>query len=149
MNFIVLLALVGIGAVSVTGTNTREVTATVGESVSLDFDYNGPTNVRFNFLKDRRYFKADRRRIFQRLGRIYISKVAESDSGAYQMIVRGNRVYYNKGIILKGKNLVYYYCNLMYFICIFVFMYLLVFCMYFMFYSIFYYLQCYLMMTIQ
>lgn len=121
MNLIVLLALVGIGAVSVTGTNSREVTATVGKSISLDFDYDGPTNVRYNFYKDRRYFKADRRRIFQRLGKIYISKVTESDSGSYQMIVRGNRVYYNKAIILKGKNPVYYCCNFMYFICIYVF----------------------------
>ena len=105
MNLIVLLALVGIGVVVVNGTNTREVTATVGESVSLDFDYNGRTSyIRYNFLKDRKYFKADRRRIFQRLGRIYFSKVTESDAGVYQMIVRGNRVYYNKAIILKGKN---------------------------------------------
>ena len=128
MNLIVLLALVGIGAVSVNGTNTRVVTATVGKSIRLDFDYDGPTYVRYSFFKDRKYFRADRRRIFQRLGRIYFSKVTESDSGVYQMIVRGNKVYYNKAIVLKGKNNsiiaamhIMYVCILL--VAIFVFMY--------------------------
>ena len=125
MNLIVLLVLVGIGAVSVTGTNTREVTATVGKSVSLEFDYNGPTSyVRYNFLKDKRYFRADRRRIFQRLGRIFFSKVTEADSGVYQMIVRGSRVYYNQAIVLKGGLRIVFTCILYFFI-------LLLFCMYF------------------
>ena len=119
MNLIVLLALVGIGAVSVNGTNTRVVTATVGKSIRLDFDYDGSTYVRYSFFKDRKYFRADRRRIFQRLGRIYFSKVTESDSGVYQMIVRGNKVYYKKAIVLKGKN------NSIINVCI-----LLVFCIY-------------------
>ena len=103
----VLLTVVGIGAVSVYGTNyvTREVTATVGESVTLDYDYKGTSSyVRYSFLKDGRYFRADGHRVFKRLGRIYFSKVTELDAGVYRMIVRGYRVYYNKAIVLKGKD---------------------------------------------
>jgi len=107
MNLIVLLGLVSFGAVAVSSTYTniqKVVTATIGESVGLDYDYKGPRRyIRFGFFKDRQYFKADGHRTYKQIGRIYFSKVTESDAGTYRMIVRGRNVYYNKAIVLKGK----------------------------------------------
>ena len=116
MNLIVLLGLVGIGAVLASGTNIQKVvTATVGESVRLDYDYNGPRSyIRFHFFKDRQYFRADGRRTFKQLGKIYFSKVTLADAGTYQMIVKRRYVFYNKAIVLKGKNQSCYCYKLVY-----------------------------------
>ena len=99
-----VLAVVGLGAVLVGATYTNdEVTATVGKSVNLDFDYKGRTNVRYYFTKDGRYFRADRRRVFQRLGRIHFSKVTEYDAGEYRMVVKGYRLQFSKAITLTSE----------------------------------------------
>lgn len=99
-----LLVVVGLGAVLVDATYANyEVTATVNKPVNLDFEYKGKTNVRYYFTKDGRYFRADRRRVFQRLGRIHFSKVTEYDAGEYRMIVRGYRLQYSKTITLTGE----------------------------------------------
>lgn len=98
-----VLVLVSVGVVLVSADYGNEISATVGQSVALNYDYKGPNNVRCYFLKDGKIFRADRRRVFQRLGRIYFSKVIEADAGVYRMIIRDRRVYYNKAITLTGK----------------------------------------------
>lgn len=103
-----VLVLVSLGAVLVNADYSSKVSATVGKSLALNFDYKGPTYARYYFLKNGRYFRADRRRVFERLGRIYFSKVLAWDAGVYRMIVRDvrsyNRIYYNKAITLTGEH---------------------------------------------
>lgn len=95
-----VLALISLGAVLVSADHINEVSATIGSSYGLNFDYRGPTYVRYYFTKDGRGFSADRHRVFQRLGRIYFSKLSQLDAGVYRMVVRG---YYNQAIKLTGK----------------------------------------------
>ena len=82
-----VLALFSLGAVLVSAHNYNidEVYANIGQS------------------KDARYFRADRRRVFQRLGRIYFSKITQSDAGVYRMVVKGTRIY-SQAIKLIGKH---------------------------------------------
>jgi len=88
------------------GVDTSIVNTVNGRSCYLRYDYNGPTSqVRYYFTKDGRPLRAERSRVVYRLGRIYIAKVAESDAGTYRLVVRGRGVYYNKEIVLNGKNL--------------------------------------------
>jgi len=100
-----VLALFSLGAVLVSAHNYNidEVYANIGQSYGLNFDYHGPKNVRYYLTKDARYFRADRRRVFQRLGRIYFSKITQSDAGVYRMVVKGTRIY-SQAIKLIGKH---------------------------------------------
>lgn len=106
LNCCVLLIFVSLCAVlvSVESSAAREVTATVGHYSALNFNYRGRTTyVRCYYLKDGRFFRADGHRVLQRLGRIYFSKVAITDAGVYQIVVRGYRTYYKEAIKLIGK----------------------------------------------
>lgn len=102
-NFVVLV-VVGLSAVLVGATYTNEeVSATVGKPVALNFNFYGKTNIRYYFTKNGKFFRVDRRRVFQRLGRLYFSKVTEYDAGVYQMIVRGYRTQYSNKITLTSE----------------------------------------------
>ena len=101
-----VLVLVSLGAVLVSADNIREVSAVVGHSYGLNFDYRGPTYyIRYYFTKDGRSFRADGRRIFQKLGRIYFSKFTSWDAAVYRMVVtRGYKKIYEQAIKLTGKH---------------------------------------------
>lgn len=98
-----VLAVVSLGVALVGATYTSKVSATVGQSIALKFDYNGPVNARYYFVKNGKYFRADRRRVFTRLGKIYFAKVTEYDAGVYRMVVRDYRTQYNRAVTLTGE----------------------------------------------
>ena len=100
---LVIIVTISVYAVLVSSGYTSEVTAHVGESVTLNFDYRGPTYNRYYFIKNGRYLRADRRRIFERWGRIYFSKVTEYDAGVYRMVVRSSRLQYTNPIKLTSE----------------------------------------------
>jgi len=100
--FVILVALSSV-VICTYGIDAGVVDTTSGRSCYLRFDYTGPrSRVRYYFTKNGRLFRADRRRVFYRLGRIYFSKVTESDAGTYRLVVRGYGVTYTKEIILNG-----------------------------------------------
>jgi len=101
---LVALSLLAIGSY---GTSyERLIVATkIGNSCFIRFNYNGPTsNVRYSFTKDGRPLRPIKGRLLYRLGKIFIVKTIESDSGTYRLIVRGHGKVYSKEIVLKGES---------------------------------------------
>ena len=84
MNFFYILVIAGGCAFIGYAQSDDTVTAVQGEPLILNFEYRG-LSLRHVYTKDGNDFQPDRRRIFQRLGRIYFSRVLPSDSGAYRL----------------------------------------------------------------
>ena len=90
-------------AVSLRDTAATEEWCTFGEPYIMQFGYKGPRDgVTYHFTKDGKPVEVDRRRIFQRRGRMSFVEIADTDAGEYQLQVSGKGVHFIKKIKLLG-----------------------------------------------
>jgi len=98
MNFFYILLITGGCAfISNAQSSSRTQTVEIGDPLILNFK--DDDRVDHVYTKDGKVFKADNHRIFQRFGKIYFSRVLESDIGTYRL-VEGQ---FDKSITLECK----------------------------------------------
>jgi len=100
-----LLGIAGIVAAESSRTciGKDSVTAALGHSFLLTFNYDGP-KVFVNYLvsKNGVTLNGDNTRIFPDMDRIYFTTITELDAGAYTLEVYGNEIIYNETVRLCG-----------------------------------------------
>jgi len=85
MNFFYILLITGGCAfISNAQSSSETIILHVGEPLILNFT--DDDRVDHVYTKDGKVFKADKNRVFQRFGKIYFSRVLESDNGTYRLV---------------------------------------------------------------